>query len=84
MHKVNNHTKSTVIVEYWETYKKICFNKWREFETDCNSISEDDSIFNHIHSFIDSEAIEKNVIPQFLMYQQKSFYGTDTFYVNEK
>ena len=47
----------------------------------------DDSILNYINTvgiFIDSEAIEDNFIPQFLMYQQKAFYETDTFYVDEK
>ena len=47
----------------------------------------DGTIINHINKFgifIDSEAIEENFIPQFLMYQQKAFYETDTLYVNEK
>ena len=47
----------------------------------------DDSIFNHVNTFrifIGSEAIIENVIPQFLIYQQKAFYKTDTIYDNKK
>ena len=36
------------------------------------------------YSKIASAAIEENVIPQFLIYQQKVFYEADTIYANEK
>ena len=47
----------------------------------------DDSTLNYINTvgiFIDSEANDENVIDKFLMYPQKAFYETDTFYMNEK